>query len=357
MWKSLLEFEMPVVIASDVTDYHAASVSWALGKVGVPYIQWEGAGHEIERQVSLEFIPVPRVWIGGYEVTRNDVFWYRRPRRFSCHPDMADLDRKFVFSEAWRFAENMGVALEATGCRCINPSTAAWTINRKGAQLIVALQSGLNVPKTLMGNASKRIGGWLGTLGDRHIYKGFQPHAWENSVTGGAAMSETVEMPEYTEGLDEQLSYVPGIYQDLVVKLYDVRVFVAGERIRGFMVRSPMLDWRMDLVRRQAHTEEVEIPDSVAEGLRNFMLRSGIVCGSFDFAVDKDSWWFLEVNETGQFLWIDQMIPQAGVFQDFLSFLTGMDRALFPPLVEFSYDHDSLPERPVERSSISTIEV
>ena len=80
MWKSLLEFEMPVVIASDVTDYHAASVSWALGKVGVPYIQWEGAGHEIERQVSLEFIPVPRVWIGGYEVTRNDVFWYRRPR-------------------------------------------------------------------------------------------------------------------------------------------------------------------------------------------------------------------------------------------------------------------------------------
>jgi hypothetical protein len=348
---------MSVFIASDVTDYHAAAVCWALDKIGFPFIRWEGAGHEAKRQVLMDFIPVPRVWIGGAEVTRDDVFWYRRPGRFSCHPGMAEVDRKFVSSESWRFAENMNVALEATGCRCINPPTAAWAINRKGAQLILAFQSGLKVPKTLMGNESKRVGGWLGTSGNRNVYKGFQPHTWENSVTGVSALSETVEMPAYNQELDEQLSYVPGIYQELVVKEYDVRVFITGERIRGFMIRSQMLDWRLDVVRRKAHAEEIDIPENVAKGLRSFMSRSGIVSGSFDFAVDAaGSWWFLEVNETGQFLWIDHMIPNAGVFQDFLSFLTGVDPALFAPLSEFSFDLSAIPARPVEQSPFSTIE-
>ena len=37
-----------------------------------------------------------------------------------------------------------------------------------------------------------------------------------------------------------------------------------------------------------------------------FAAKSGIACGSFDFAIDnQDRWWFLEVNEGGQFLWLD----------------------------------------------------
>jgi|GEM_PF-7089797 len=46
---------------------------------------------------------------------------------------------------------------------------------------------------------------------------------------------------------------------------------------------------------------------------------------------------FLEVNETGQFLWIDQVVPDAGLLQDFLSFLTGNIREAFPPLSDFTF--------------------
>ena len=51
--------------------------------------------------------------------------------------------------------------------------------------------------------------------------------------------------------------------------------------------------------------------------------KSGISYGSFDFAVDGDGqWWFLEVNEGGQFLWLDAFNCNLHVQEKFLAFLT-----------------------------------
>jgi hypothetical protein len=76
-----------------------------------------------------------------------------------------------------------------------------------------------------------------------------------------------------------------------------------------------------------------------------------------DFAVDHSGhWWFLEINESGQFLWIDQMLPNAGVFEDFLAFLTGVERQSFPSLRDFTFDLSTIPERTVEKPEQVTVE-
>jgi hypothetical protein len=39
--------------------------------------------------------------------------------------------------------------------------------------------------------------------------------------------------------------------------------------------------------------------------------------------VDRDGkWWFLEINEEGQFLWLDDFNPEAHLQEKFLAFLT-----------------------------------
>lgn len=86
------------------------------------------------------------------------------------------------------------------------------------------------------------------------------------------------------------------------------------------------------------------------------MRLAAIVTGSFDFAVDADgTWWFLEINETGQFLWIDQVIPLAGLLQQFLSFLTGRSGECFPFLSDFTFSPTEA-EPAQDPSSLLTVE-
>ncbi len=348
---------MTIVIISALADYHAAAVRWALETVGFVVNQWEGLGYEGQRQASVEFAPNLRVCLQGRIVEPGDIVWYRRPRSFSFHPLMAECDRRFVRAEARRFSDCLDLGIEASGCRCINPPSAASAINRKAAQILVARRAGLLVPATMMGNEPQQVVARLSERGTRLVYKGFLPHVWENSRTGLKAFTVTSEMTFPADGTDDLLTYAPGIYQQLIAKHHDARVMVLGELVRAFLVRSDSLDWRLEAVLGRAHVEEVPVPEAVLLGLREFMVNSGIVFGCFDFAVDEHGcWWFLEVNEAGQFLWIDQMLPEARIFEDFLVFLTGTEKKPFPPLGDFTFDPTAFPSLPEEEVPFTTTE-
>ena len=51
------------------------------------------------------------------------------------------------------------------------------------------------------------------------------------------------------------------------------------------------------------HSEKVRLQ------ILEFVEKSGLVFGSFDFSVDKNNqWWFLEINPAEQFLWLEHII-------------------------------------------------
>jgi hypothetical protein len=50
------------------------------------------------------------------------------------------------------------------------------------------------------------------------------------------------------------------------------------------------------------------------------------------------------------------MLPNAGVFEDFLAFLTGVERQSFPSLRDFTFDLSTIPERTVEKPEQVTVE-
>jgi hypothetical protein len=309
-----------------------------IGKLNA--LQWEGLGHEPKRQASLSLDPSLSIRLGDYLVKPNDVIWYRRPRPFSHSPSMAEMDQHFAEKEARRFTDCLYAALELLGCRCVNAPSASQTIGRKSTQLLVAQNSGLSVAKTIMGNNPLPIIHELGCAGPRLIYKGFLPHTWENPKTGTVAIARTSEMLMPAKGTEDVLTYAPGIYQTLIEKRYDVRVIVMGERMRAFMIRTGVLDGRIEAAQGKAHTEEITVPLEVQTGIRKFMASAGIIFGCFDFAVDEsEQWVFLEVNEAGQFLFLDFMLPKGGIFEDFLAFITGMEKDVFPPLKDFIYDY------------------
>lgn len=330
---------MRVFILSRASDFHAAAVAWALERAGVEVLLWEGLGWDGLRQASVDLEPKVGVCLGGEPVQPTDVVWYRRPRPFGFHPQMADCDRKFAAKEAYRFFSGLGVGFEASGCRCVNPPTSAWGIDRKAAQIVAAHRAGLRVPVTFMGNDPQKIISRLSIPGTRWVYKSFMQHNWQNSKTGVVAGTATTEMEIPTKQEEAALTFAPGIYQQLIEKQYDVRVTVMGREMRAFKLLARELDWRVEQIYGGVPIQETTTPEEIHAGILRFMAASGIVFGCFDFAVDKSGqWWFLEVNESGQFLWIDSQLPEASVFQDFLAFLTGLERTRFLSLSDFHFD-------------------
>ncbi|MBZ5522881.1 MAG: YheC/YheD family protein [Acidobacteriia bacterium] len=91
--------------------------------------------------------------------------------------------------------------------------------------------------------------------------------------------------------------------------------------------------------------EIISTPPAVEKSVLEFARRSGACFGSLDFAIDdQGEWWFLEINEQGQFLWLDDFNPRVTMMQKFLAFVTTPPgskqtleerESLFPSLAEY----------------------
>ena len=68
--------------------------------------------------------------------------------------------------------------------------------------------------------------------------------------------------------------------------------------------------------------EPFDLPAAIAQSCHTLMEELGIVFGCFDFIVTPEGdYIFLEINEMGAFLWIEQHLPDLGLLDAFCEFL------------------------------------
>ncbi|MFM9438385.1 hypothetical protein ACFDR9_005491 [Janthinobacterium sp. CG_23.3] len=68
------------------------------------------------------------------------------------------------------------------------------------------------------------------------------------------------------------------------------------------------------------------LPAAELKKVRAFIRASGLRYGSIDMIVDtEENYIFLEVNETGQFLWIEDILPELPLLDCFADFLISRD--------------------------------
>ncbi|WCM25189.1 hypothetical protein NDN01_14020 [Sphingomonas sp. QA11] len=82
------------------------------------------------------------------------------------------------------------------------------------------------------------------------------------------------------------------------------------------------LDSRFSIRKKETPFSSVDAPDDIREKCRDYMKRSGIVFGAFDFLIDTGGRWvFLECNEAGQFLFLEQRLPELPILDKFCRWL------------------------------------
>lgn len=316
---------MKVIILAQPNDNHTSPIKWALQQAGYRVECWPGLSWTEKQQASLLFDQKTRLTLGPFEVEPEDTVWIRRPEIPVPNPKTSEADKKFADHEYRNLYHSIAYMLETLPVRCINKYSAARLINNKAVQLHLARACGLKVPKTLLSNSPQATRSFFDSNSSRMICKAFTPHVWQRQNAGGVAITETFEITRDQLPADEVLTYAPGIYQDMVVKQFDVRTVLIGNRIYSFALHNPRkaLDWRQDASKGKVEVEIIATPPEIEQGLLAFAAKAGICFGSIDFAVDMEGqWWFLEINEQGQFLWLDMSNRSARTQEKFCAFLT-----------------------------------
>ena len=340
---------MKIIVLAPEDDNHTAPIKWSLEKAGYKVACWSGLAWTEAEQASLYFADDTKVMLGPHSVDPGDVVWIRRPEPPEHNPSVSEADRKFAENEYRSFYYAIVYLLQKLPVWVINKYAASrFTIN-KSAQLLIARNCGLKVPRTLMSNSPSAVKDFLEHGRNRTICKAFMPHVWQkqDKPEAGVAVTETFELKREQLPADEVLTFAPGIYQDMVEKQYDIRMVIMGSHVYSYALHNPLkaLDWRQDAGQRKIQVEAIATPPEVHKGVLAFAKECGICFGSIDFAVDMNGdWWFLEINEQGQFLWLDQFNPSLKINEKFCAFITAPEgsseplearEGLFPSLAEY----------------------
>ena len=335
--------KMKILITAPENDSHTAPLKWALEQAGYSVACWSGLGWTDITQASISLLPdlqikdaqikdaqikATQLKLGHHPVEPGDVIWIRKPAEPKPNPQTAAEDAKFAANEYRSFYHSLIYLLETLPVRVVNKYAASRFINNKSVQLLLARNCGMNVPRTLMSNSPQAVREYFRANPQRMICKTFSTHIWEKEQGGPVVVTETFELSADRLPSDEVLTFAPAIYQEMVVKKFDVRMVLLGAAVYSYSLHNPKgaLDWRADSAHGLVRVEPIATPPEVEKSVLAFAAKSGIAFGSFDFAIDnQDRWWFLEVNEGGQFLWLDAANADLHVQEKFLAFLTSPD--------------------------------
>jgi len=338
---------MKVIILGHANENHTAPIKWALEQAGYRVACWGGLSWNPEQQASLRLDEESTMTLGPHTVEPGDAIWVRRPDPPRHNPRVSEADRKFAEMEYRSFYHCVAYMMETLPVWCVNKYSASRFINNKSIQLQLARRCGLKVPPALLSNSPDAVKDLFAHKVAPTICKSFTPHVWARQDNGGIAVTETFELTREQLPADEVLTFAPAIYQEMVVKQFDIRMVLMGHRVYSYALHNPKkaLDWRQDAGQGKIEVEIVATPPEVEKGVLDFARRAGICFGSLDFAVDTDGrWWFLEINEEGQFLWLDQFNRNARTQEKFCAFITAGEgstqpleerEGLFPPFSEY----------------------
>ena len=187
-------------------------------------------------------------------------------------------------------------------CRWINHPAATYKAEHKAIQLSTARAIGFDIPRTVITNNPEGVLRAAG--GDPTVaVKGLDTVlVWEEGLeTFGYTSLVDTSLVEHSH-----LASAPLIAQEALEDKLDLRVTVVGDRVFCASVThagsSIHGDWR--LRKTGAEFQQFDLPARVAERCVQLTQSLGLVFGAIDLALQGGTYFFLEINPTGEWAWL-----------------------------------------------------
>jgi hypothetical protein len=315
-----------ILILTDADDVHAIAVAEALALYGIEPTIWATADFPTRAEETLHFDGKlqSKLCIEGVNLSLHDpvfdVVWRRRPAYLLDPSLLHPADRAFAEGECSIFRNSL-VNLLAPQAFWVNLPGAAARAGSKMLQHRAAAKVGLSMPETLYTNSPREVRSFIRKKQGRVIYKPFLPTAWTDGTSQFLPYTALLRDESL---IQDSLRFTPGIFQELVPKSYEIRLTMIGNRAFAAKLLSQesaagQLDWRRS--QGELRFERINVPEALTEQCRALLEELGLVFGCFDFVVTPSGEYvFLEVNEMGQFLFVERLcsLPLLDAFTNFL---------------------------------------
>lgn len=261
--------------------------------------------------------------LSGSSVDLSDIraVWLRKPAQFSfIDPDLSE--QELAFAEEETEHSLMGLLFSLKCFWVSHPMhlrAAMWKIE----QLQRAISCGFLIPETLTTNVPSKTHQLAAKSTTGIIFK---------ALSSSWLAADKVDLPDLcSAGLATTLlseldlsdlssvSKLPCHFQHYVEKDYELRVTVIGSKLFAVRIDSQQ-DERTQVDCRNMSAEirysQYQLPEHWSEKILAFVQSYKLAYSALDFIVTPDGQlFFLENNPNGQFVYIEQLVPELNLCQ------------------------------------------
>ena len=298
-----------VLIVSTIADVATDDVVRQLSARSVPHRRLKTEDFPFSSSIALSYGggAGAGLAIDGDLLPNPTAIWYRRLRSPAKPPAMEEGVYEFCLRE--NRATMLG-GLLGLHARWMSHPAAVWQSENKPYQLALAQELGLRIPRTVITNDLGAIRSAASNFGRMVVKPARTGHVVYDGAERAIFTSEL--LPEHLGDLaGAELS--PAIYQELVPKLFDIRVTIVGGRLFAAAIDSQsdpaaLVDWRHTNNPSLPHSRK-SLPENLQRSLLQLMERLQLTFAAIDLVETPDGEFvFLEVNPNGQWLWLDDML-------------------------------------------------
>jgi glutathione synthase/RimK-type ligase-like ATP-grasp enzyme len=330
--RAVLPHPMTILIISAPGDLHGDAVKWLLDRqaIACATVIFPDLPDKARFAWTISQDREPRLAWQGIAAARHEggfsVVWNRRSFGACVPEDAHPADREHIIHHN-EIAQSALKGEFLHGALAVNSFTAQLRAQSKILQLRVARDAGMNIPETLFSNDRDEIRAFqdrLGTIIAKPLFNVF----YQKGDARYQAL--TTQLPPADQFDSRTFAYSPNIFQPLIRKKSDIRVFVLGRNMFAVEIHSQDLDrastdFRGAPMQHLTH-RRIDLPTAVARSIDEFQKRMGLIMGQFDFILDENgNWVFLEVNEQGNWLWLEENVPGLHLTDCLIKFLIRAD--------------------------------
>lgn len=251
--------------------------------------------------------------------------WLRKSSDFAfLSDDLEENEKNFAVNETEHFLHGFLLSLD---CYWMSHPVALRSAQWKGEQLFRANKMGFLIPASIISNQPHAVRSFKSKVNDHIIYKTMSsPHLSTDENNVATSVSTTLITEKHLAHLDT-VAEVPCCFQALVAKSFEVRVYVIGEALFAAKIHSQddqrtRIDYRD--FSADIRYEATQLPINVERFCREFILSYNLNYGAIDLIVTPDGdYVFLENNPGGQFLFVEQLVPELNMVETMTDCLMG----------------------------------
>lgn len=240
--------------------------------------------------------------------------WWRRPGPFGLPPTLGEQERTFARLEIQQALRGMWESLD---CYWISRPSALDRARWKPEQLSRAAAFGFDVPRTIVTNVPDEARAFWNACGGDVIYK-----TLSDASLGRSRHERLAALPRitYTTAVTTEMlatldnvRAAPCLFQERIPKHCELRVTVIGDQPFAAQIDSQadadsQVDWRNGPANAWSIAR---VSPSLLEKCVAFVRSYGLEFSALDLIhTPDDRYVFVENNPNGQFLFLDEYVPE-----------------------------------------------